>query len=99
MKLLRVGEKGKEKPAILDINNVIRDLSSIIKDFDSENLKIDKISKLKNLNLETLPEIKSKQALTLPIKQGYHKTVFLECILSQDNFIRYLEFFLNLLEL
>ena len=59
MKLLRVGEKGKEKPAILDINNVIRDLSSIIKDFDSENLKIDTISKFKNLKLETLPEIKS----------------------------------------
>ena len=63
MKLLRVGEKGKENPAILDINNVIRDLSSIIKDFDSENLKIDKISKLKNLNLETLPEIKSSERI------------------------------------
>ena len=63
MRLLRVGEKGKEKPAILDINNVIRDLSSIIKDFDSENLKIDKISKLKNLNLKTLPEIKSSERI------------------------------------
>ena len=28
MKLLRVGEKGNEKPAILDGDNVIRDLSS-----------------------------------------------------------------------
>ena len=63
MKLLRVGEKGKEKPAILDINNVTRDLSSIIKDFDPENLKIDTISKLKNLNLETLPEIKSSERI------------------------------------
>ena len=63
MRLLRVGEKGKEKPAILDINNVIRDLSSIIKDFDSENLKIDTISKFKNLKLETLPEIKSSERI------------------------------------
>ena len=63
MKLLRAGEKGKEKPAILDINNVTRDLSSIIKDFDPENLKIDTISKLKNLNLETLPEIKSNERI------------------------------------
>ena len=63
MKLLRVGEKGKEKPAILDINNVIRDLSLTIKDFDQENLKIDTISKLKNLNLETLPEIKSSERI------------------------------------
>ena len=63
MKLLRVGEKGREKPAILDINNVTRDLSSIIRDFDPENLKIDTISKLKNLNLETLPEIKSSERI------------------------------------
>ena len=63
MKLLRVGEKGGEKPAILDINNVTRDLSSIIKDFDPENLKIDTISKLKNLNLKTLPEIKSSERI------------------------------------
>ena len=59
MKLLRVGEKGKEKPAILDSNNLIRDLSSIIKDFDSDNLIIETILKLKNINLETLPEIKN----------------------------------------
>ena len=63
MKLLRAGEKGREKPAILDINNVTRDLSSIIRDFDPENLKIDTISKLKNLNLETLPEIKSSERI------------------------------------
>ena len=59
MKLLRVGEKGKEKPAILDSNNLIRDLSSIIKDFDSDNLKTEIFSKIKNTNLETLPEIKN----------------------------------------
>ena len=49
MKLLRVGEKGKEKPAILDKNNKIRDLSSYIKDFDSDNLTIDAISKFKKM--------------------------------------------------
>ena len=59
MKLLRVGDKGKEKPAILDKNNKVRDLSSYIKDFDSDNLKFETVSKLKNINLDTLPEIKS----------------------------------------
>ena len=29
MKLLRVGEKGKEKPAILDGDGKIRDISSV----------------------------------------------------------------------
>ena len=59
MKLLRVGDNGKEKPAILDTNNKIRDLSSHIKDFNSDNLKFETVSKLKNINLDTLPEIKS----------------------------------------
>ena len=59
MKLLRVGEKGKEKPATLDKNNKIRDLSSYIKAFDSDNLTFDAISKVKNINLEELPEINS----------------------------------------
>ena len=33
MKLLRVGQKGKEKPAVLDKEGKIRDISSHIKDF------------------------------------------------------------------
>ena len=33
MKFLRVGIKGKEKPATLDKNEKIRDLSSRIKDY------------------------------------------------------------------
>ena len=63
MKLLRVGEKGKEKPAILDTNNRIRDLSSHIKDFNSDNLKLETVLKLKNINLDTLPEIKSSERI------------------------------------
>ena len=63
MKLLRVGQKGKEKPAILDKDNKIRDLSLHIKDFNSDNLKFETISKLKNINLETLPEIKNSERI------------------------------------
>jgi hypothetical protein len=39
MKLLRVGQKGKEKPAILDEDGKIRDISSHIKDFKSRLFK------------------------------------------------------------
>ena len=63
MKLLRVGEKGKEKPAILDKNNKIRDLSSLIKDFNPDNLKFETVSKLGNINLDTLPEIKNSERI------------------------------------
>ena len=63
MKLLRVGEKGKEKPAVLDKNNKIRDLSSLIKDFNPDNLKFETVSKLENINLDTLPEIKNSERI------------------------------------
>ena len=63
MKLLRVGEKGKEKPAILDKNNKIRDLSSLIKDFNPDNLKFETVSKLENINLDTLPELKNSERI------------------------------------
>ena len=38
MKFLRIGIKGKEKPAVLDKDGKIRDLSSKIKDFSPEFL-------------------------------------------------------------
>ena len=57
MKLLRVGQKGKEKPAILDKNGKIRDLSSNIKDLNPESLNFETINKLKKINLESLPKL------------------------------------------
>ena len=57
MKLLRVGDKGKEKPAILDNNNKIRSLEDCIDDFDSKNLNFETIKKIENLNIESLKEI------------------------------------------
>ena len=43
MKLLRVGEHGKEIPAILDNQNNIRNLSNIITDFTPENLNFENL--------------------------------------------------------
>ena len=57
MKLLRVGEKGKETPAILDENNKVRDISSQIKDLNPDYLNFETLSKLNNLDLTKLPEI------------------------------------------
>ena len=37
MKLLRVGEKNKEKPAILDKDGNLRDISKYINDLDPTN--------------------------------------------------------------
>ena len=61
MKLLRVGGKGREKPAVLDKNNTIRDLSSYFFDFQSKNLNFETISEIKNMNLEKLPELSKNE--------------------------------------
>ncbi len=57
MKFLRIGVKGKEKPAVLDKDGKIRDLSSKIKDFSPEFLNNSSINNFKNLNLVDLPEL------------------------------------------
>ena len=38
MKLLRVGEKGQEKVAVLDSDNLIKDLSQHVKDLNPNTL-------------------------------------------------------------
>ena len=57
MKLLRCGNKNNEKPAVLDKNGIIRDLSSKISDFNPETLNFETLAKLQKIDLETLPEI------------------------------------------
>ena len=60
MKLLRVGELKKEIPAALDKKNKVRNLSNYVEDFNPNTLNIDTINKIKDLDLETLPEIDSR---------------------------------------
>jgi 2-keto-4-pentenoate hydratase/2-oxohepta-3-ene-1,7-dioic acid hydratase in catechol pathway len=59
MKLLRVGEFGKEKPAALDKNKKIRDLSQHISDLNPVTLNFETLEKLQKLDLEALPEVSS----------------------------------------
>ena len=61
MKLLRVGEKGKEKPAILDADGKIRDISSHINDLNPENLNFETMSKIQSVDTSNLPELSSNQ--------------------------------------
>jgi 2-keto-4-pentenoate hydratase/2-oxohepta-3-ene-1,7-dioic acid hydratase in catechol pathway len=61
MKLLRVGHKGKEKPAVLDKEGKIRDISSHIKDLNPDYLNFETISKLQSTDLSSLPELSSSE--------------------------------------
>ena len=63
MKLLRIGEKGKEKPGALDNNGKIRDISSHINDLNPSNLNFNTISKIQSTDLSNLPEISSNERI------------------------------------
>ena len=63
MKLLRIGNKGKEKPAALDIDGKIRDLSDQIEDLNPNTLNFETLSKLQKLDLKNLNEISSNQRI------------------------------------
>ncbi len=63
MKLLRVGQKGSEKPAALDKDGKIRDISSHIKDLNPDHLNFETISKLQSADLSNLPELSSNKRI------------------------------------
>ena len=52
MRLLRVGDIGREKVAALDNNNIMRDLSSHIKDLNPQTINFDNLKKLEQIKLE-----------------------------------------------
>ena len=60
MKLIRVGELDKEKPAIIDDKNNYRDLSSIIPDLNPDTLNFNTLEEIKKVNINSLPMLDSK---------------------------------------
>ena len=59
MRLLRVGEAGSEKPALIDNENKYRDLSSIIKDLNPDTLNFETLNKIKTTDTSKLPVLDS----------------------------------------
>ena len=57
MKLVRFGEKNKEKPGIIDTDGGIRDLSDYFSDFSHEGVSIATIEKIKNIDINKLQKI------------------------------------------
>ena len=55
MKLIRVGQPGHEKPAILDADGKIRDLSAHVKDIGGEAISPEGLKKIAAIDLTTLP--------------------------------------------
>ena len=55
MKLLRYGQPGEERPAMLDAQGKLRDLSGVIEDLSGNALLPASLDKLRQLNIDALP--------------------------------------------
>lgn len=67
MKLLRYGDRGSEKPGLLDSEGHIRDLSGIVSDIEGDLLGPEGLARLASLDLQTLPMIGGKPRIGAPV--------------------------------
>jgi 2-keto-4-pentenoate hydratase/2-oxohepta-3-ene-1,7-dioic acid hydratase in catechol pathway len=67
MKLLRVGEKGAERPALLDEEGRLYDISSIVGELDGAALSDASIAAIRASNRETLPRLDAGQRIGVPV--------------------------------
>jgi len=67
MRLLRYGELGSEKPAMLDKEGQIRDLSGHIGDLTPDQLSPDNLAKLSAIDPTSLPEVSGSPRLGVPL--------------------------------
>ena len=57
MKTLRYRIGNDVKPGILDAEENIRDASSLVSDWDSDNVTVEKLSEIKNTDISSLPTV------------------------------------------
>lgn len=67
MKLVRYGERGQERPGILDAAGGIRDLSSVVPDITGAALSPNTLDKLRALDPSKLPAVPGKPRYGAPI--------------------------------
>ena len=57
MKLMRIGAKGSERPALMDAQGRVRDLSGVLTDIGAATLSPSSLARLRALDLASLPII------------------------------------------
>jgi 2,4-diketo-3-deoxy-L-fuconate hydrolase len=67
MKLVRYGERGAEKPGLIDKTGQLRDLSAHVKDLTGEVYTPDSLKKLAALDAASLPAVSGKPRLGAPV--------------------------------
>jgi 2,4-diketo-3-deoxy-L-fuconate hydrolase len=66
LKLLRYGPAGHERPALLDNNGILRDLSDVIVDITPQALSKEGLARLAKLDTESLPVVQGSPRLGVP---------------------------------
>ena len=66
MKLMRHGPKGAEKPALIDTEGRVRDLSAAVPDISAATLAPERLSRLGDLDASTLPVIETPGRIAPP---------------------------------
>ncbi len=72
MKLIRFGDKGNEKPGIIDAAGTIRDVSSIVGDYGPETLSPELLDKLASADLGSLPSAPEGVRIGSPVSRIGH---------------------------
>ncbi|MDF1647028.1 MAG: fumarylacetoacetate hydrolase family protein [Legionellaceae bacterium] len=68
MKLLRYGLPGEEKPGVLDVNHILRDLSPFFSDFNPQQLSEPHfLEQLAGIDIEALPQVDASVRLGAPV--------------------------------
>jgi len=67
MKLVRFGKAGAERPGLIDIDGVIRDLSTVIADIDGSTITPSQLDKLQSVNPTDLPAVPPGTRLGPPV--------------------------------
>ena len=67
MKIVRFGEPRQEKPGIIDSENNIRDLSGAVTDITGEFLEVGGLSKIAQLDINSLPVASGSPRLGIPV--------------------------------
>lgn len=63
MRLLRFGDRGRERPGVLDAEGRVRDMSAVIPDLDADTLKPETLARLQAINIDSLPLVQGNPRL------------------------------------
>lgn len=67
MKLIRYGDKGHERPGVIDDEGLYRDMSSCVSDWTGQTLSKKNLTEIAKLNVDSLPIVSNNTRLGPPV--------------------------------